>query len=318
MLSHARASLLRRVVVPVLVAVLATSTALPAHSVAFESFGGYQPQVSCDPVAKKGVLAFRSLVLRRFGGGDLGIVRACSVGSTSEHKEGRAWDYALNWNKQGDRARAKRVIGWLTEPVAGDPARRANRLGVMYMIWNKRIWSHGSWREYTGESPHRDHIHFSFTWNGATKRTSWWTGRVMSYDYGPCQRWIGEYAPRWKEPRTTPCPEAIRRPKANKHGIYLAQSGETLRRVARFFDLTVRQVRVWNGFPRRGAVELYVGQRIRVVKPDVIPPVTQPDPEPTPEPEPEGDPEAEPTPDTEPTQEPAPEPTPEAEPTPEG
>lgn len=297
MLSHARTALLRRAVVPVLVALLAISTSAPAQGRAFESFGGYQPQVSCDPVAKAGVLAFRSTVLRKFGGGDLGIVRSCDTGSTSEHKEGRAWDYALNWNKPGDRARARRVIEWLTEPLAGDPARRANRLGVMYMIWNKRIWSHGSWREYTGSSPHRDHIHFSFTWNGATKRTSWWTGSVMPYDYGPCQRWIGEYAPRWKAPRTTPCPEAILRPKANRHGIYLAQSGETLRRVARFFDLTVMQVRVWNGFPREGRIELYVGQRIRVVKPDVIPPITEPEPEPTPEPEPWPWPEPEPEPE---------------------
>lgn len=309
MLSHVRTSLARRLLVPVLATLLAVSTATPAQGKVFESFGGYQPQVSCDPVAKKGVLAFRGLVLRRFGGGDLGIVRACSVGSTSEHKEGRAWDYALNWNKPRDRAKAKRVIGWLTEPIAGDHARRAKRLGVMYMIWNKRIWSYGRWREYTGSSPHRDHIHFSFTWNGATKRTSWWTGRVMSYDYGPCQRWIGEYAPRWKEPRTTPCPEAIRRPKANRHGIYLAQSGETLRRVARFFDLTVRQVRLWNGFPRRGPVELYVGQRIRVTKPDVIPPVTQPDPEPTPEPTPTPSTYPTPEPTVEPEPEPAPEPT---------
>ncbi len=323
-LSHTRTTLLR-VVVPALVALLATAVALPAQGRTFEAYGTFQPQVSCDPVAKTGVLAFRALVLRRFGGGDLGIVRGCDVGATSEHKEGRAWDHALEWSKPADRARARRVIEWLTEPVAGDPARRANRLGVMYLIWNKRIWSSGSWREYTGESPHRDHIHFSFTWNGATQRTSWWTGQVMPYDYGPCRRWIGEYAPRWKEPRTTPCPEAIHRPEADRDGYYLAQSGETLRRVARFFDLTTLEVRIWNGLPREGRIVLYVGQRIRVVEPAVIPPVTQPGtqpPEPTPDPtsEPTADPTSEPTadPTSEPTADPTSEPTAEPAPASEG
>lgn len=283
MSSHVPVSLLRRLLITALSGLLAVSVAAPADALkAVEPYGSYQPQVSCDPVAKPGVLAFRGLINRQFGGGDLGITRSCSVGGTSEHKEGRAWDYALNWHNPRDRAKAKRVIEWLTEPVARDPARRAKRLGVMYMIWNRRIWSSGGWRPYTGTSPHRDHIHFSFTWNGAMRRTSWYTGRVMAHDYGPCQKWVGEYAPRWRSPRLAPCPEPIRRPRANKNGIYRAQSGETLRRVARFFHISVRQVRVWNGFPRRGPVELYVGQRIRVKKPTVIPPVDKPA-EPTPE-----------------------------------
>ncbi len=260
-------SLLRRLLVTSLFFVLLAPVAPAQGRQVVEPFGSYQPQVSCDPAAKPGVLAFRSLILRSFGGGDLGIARDCRSGGASEHKEGRAWDHALDWHRKADRATARKVIAWLTEPVAGESARRARRLGVMYMIWNRRIWSNGSWREYTGSSPHRDHIHFSFTWNGATKRTSWWTGRVMPHDYGPCQRWVGEYAPRWRAPRSTACPVPIRRPRANRRGVYLAQSGETVRRVARFFDLTPAKVRGWNGFPRRGRVELYVGQRVRVARP---------------------------------------------------
>lgn len=266
--SLVRTSLLRHALVPVLLIVLTLSSTPAAHArLAAEPYGSYQPQVSCDPVAKPGVLGFRGLILRKFGGGDLGISRSCAVGGRSEHKEGRAWDYALNWYKPGDRQRAAEVIEWLTAPVAGEPSRRARRLGVMYMIWNNRIWSNGSWRTYTGASPHRDHIHFSFTWNGATQRTSWWTGKVMSYDYGPCPRWAGEYAPRWRAPRSVPCREPLLRPRADSRGIYRAQSGETVRRVARFFALTTTQVRRWNGFPARGPGKLRVGQPIRVVKP---------------------------------------------------
>jgi hypothetical protein len=270
--SNTHLSFSRRLVQAVLAALLATSITAPAHALArVEPFATYQPQVSCDPVAKPGVVAFRNLILRKFGGTDLGISRDCEVGGDSEHKEGRAWDYGLNWYDKADRARAAQTIAFLTESVAGDPARRAKRLGVMYMIWNERIWSAyraaDGWRPYTGASPHRDHIHISFTWNGATMRSSWWTKEVMPHDYGPCPRWMGELAPRWRAPRLAPCPEPIQRPVADGRGVYRAQSGETVRRVARFFSITAGQVRRWNGLPLTGPVQLYVGQEVRVVAP---------------------------------------------------
>ena len=28
--------------------------------------------------------------------------------------------------------------------------------------------------------PHTDHIHFSFSWDGAYARTSWWTGKALT------------------------------------------------------------------------------------------------------------------------------------------
>src|SRR5690606_34041163 len=31
-----------------------------------------------------------------------------------------------------------------------------------------------------GSSPHTDHIHFSFSWDGAMQRTSWWTGTAWT------------------------------------------------------------------------------------------------------------------------------------------
>jgi hypothetical protein len=270
--SNIHVSLLRRLVILLLATLMAASVAAPAQALKrVEPFASYQPQVSCDPVAKPGVVAFRDLILGKFGGVDLGIARDCRVGGDSEHKEGRAWDYGLNWYDKADRARAAQTIEFLTETVAGDPARRAKRLGIMYMIWNEKIWSSyraaDGWRPYTGASPHRDHIHISFTWNGATMRTSWWTEEVMAYDYGPCPRWVDELAQRWKAPRLTPCPDRIVRPVADESGIYIAQTGETIRRVSRFFSVTGRQVRRWNEFPLSGPVQLYVGQSLHVVDP---------------------------------------------------
>src|SRR5437867_217760 len=49
----------------------------------------YQPQSTCDPTPKPGVVAFRDLILKVFPGtGDDGISRACSAEDRiSEHKE---------------------------------------------------------------------------------------------------------------------------------------------------------------------------------------------------------------------------------------
>jgi hypothetical protein len=58
----------------------------------------------------------------------------------------------------------------------------ARRLGIMYIIWDHRIWTAQSgtegWRRYTGRNQHVDHVHFSFGWPGARADTSFWTGRV--------------------------------------------------------------------------------------------------------------------------------------------
>jgi len=64
----------------------------------------YQEQDSCDPVAKPGVTAFMNLMLATYKTGvSAGIVRSCSVGAASEHKEGRAWDWSHPRDNEGPR-----------------------------------------------------------------------------------------------------------------------------------------------------------------------------------------------------------------------
>ena len=50
----------------------------------------------------------------------------------------------------------------------------------MYIIHDRRIWGSyratEGWRPYVGANPHTDHVHFSSSWAGAHKRTSWWDG----------------------------------------------------------------------------------------------------------------------------------------------
>ncbi len=254
-----------------LAALLAATVLLagpPAHAGEIDAYPSYQGQVSCDPVAKPGVLGARKVLRARFGGGSGSITRACSSGGLSEHKEGRAWDWSLSASKAEHRRIARRATTWLTRTVRAEAAAHARRLGVMYMIWNRRIWrgydAGAGWQRYSGDDPHTDHIHLSFTWNGATKRTSWWTGSPRALDHGPCRTWVGELARPWTEPTLSPCPTPLRRPAANHRGIYRAQAGETLARVSRWFDRSSTRIRRWNGWPVSGQVDIEPGQKVRV------------------------------------------------------
>jgi len=98
-----------------------------------------------------------------------------------------------------EKAIADQFLGWLLAKGPGGSGYNARRLGVMYLIWNGKIWgsyrASEGWRAYTGGESHSDHIHISLSWNGAMKRTSWWTGQVAAVDYGPCPAVDGEMPP---------------------------------------------------------------------------------------------------------------------------
>jgi hypothetical protein len=154
-----------------------------------EAFPGYDGQDRCTPDPKPGVAAFRSEVMSEYPWtGDFGISRACHIGGQSEHKEGRAWDWAANAASERDSEAVSDLLAWLfAEDRYGNKHARARRVGVMYLIWNRRIWFPGSgWRTYCVQRkrgcvspsdggirhPHTDHVHFSFTWAGARKTTT--------------------------------------------------------------------------------------------------------------------------------------------------
>jgi hypothetical protein len=143
------------------------------------------------PTPKPGVIAFQRLVVAAYPNTGLGgISRGCDVGGQSEHKEGRAWDWGVSIADAGQKRAAEDLIDWLTATDRyGNEDAIARRLGIMYLIWNKRIFFPGSgWRTYCvmrrgscvdpqdggARSPHTDHVHFSFTWAGAYKETTFW------------------------------------------------------------------------------------------------------------------------------------------------
>ena len=160
--------------------------AAPSFSKAIEALAGYAPQSTCSPSAKSGALALRSLVTQTYAGtGDSGIVRACAAGGVSEHKEGRAWDWRVNAYDARQDAQAKDFFAWLlADDAYGSGYAMARRLGVMYVIYNRHIWSSynaaAGWRPYTGSNPHTDHVHISLSWPGADRTVSFWGSSVTT------------------------------------------------------------------------------------------------------------------------------------------
>jgi putative cell wall-binding protein len=159
----------------------------PPFGPAIDAYAEYKRQSTCDPTAKPGVLAFRDLLLQAYGPRTHSIVRSCRAKGRSEHKEGRALDWSVNVSKPEENSLANEVLAWLlSRDQHGNAHAFARRLGIMYVIWNRKIWGAykpngpltngptGGWRKYTGKNPHTDHIHFSFSWAGARKETTWW------------------------------------------------------------------------------------------------------------------------------------------------
>lgn len=148
------------------------------------------PQDTCDPAAKPGALALKDLLDRTYHTTrGYGISRNCGSGSRSEHKEGRAVDWMVDSYDPDEKALGDTFTDWVlsTDPWGNDYA-GMQRLGIMYMIWNQRSiysWNpEAGWRDYTGSSPHTDHVHFSLTWPGARCQTSFWVATNCTGDTG--------------------------------------------------------------------------------------------------------------------------------------
>lgn len=193
---------------------------LPA---ALEPLSGYVPATSCDPTAKPGAVALGKLLTTTYPGTSYGITRTCGSDAlaTTEHYEGRAVDLMISVRVTKEAAQAKALISWLSAADGkGNAYANARRLGIMYMIWDGKIWGAYSaekgWRPYSScvDHPekgwdgtcHRNHIHFSLSWAGAMKKTSYWSGAVATTEYGPCRAQDLNWALPYSKIRTTPCP----------------------------------------------------------------------------------------------------------------
>ena len=175
----------------------------------------YIPQSACWPTDKAGSVKLRDLLRTTYKvGGGGGISRSCKEG-VSEHSDGRAIDWMVDVKVVKEKAAAADFIAWAT----ADDGRNARRLGIMYIIYNKKIWSiyrvKDGWRTSSG---HTDHVHISLSWAGARGNTSFWTGKVAGEDYGPCAVFHKLRGALRAAPRTTPCPALVPLVKTSARG----------------------------------------------------------------------------------------------------
>ncbi len=160
----------------------------------------YQGQKICSDWAKPGAARLSELLEETYGAYTTYIIRSCATSGISEHEEGRAVDWMVNAAVPDQKAKADAFLEWLTAPGPnGELGAMARRMGIMYLIWNDKMWRvyrpEDGWREYSGCSKkqpgsyntycHRDHIHVSLTWDGANAATSFWTG--VAQTRGPCE-----------------------------------------------------------------------------------------------------------------------------------
>ncbi len=201
---------------------VAASARVPRAPRAFghtiEDYTAYVPQDSCDSRPKKGTIELATLLTRTYKGTTYGTYRPCD-GSVSEHHDGRAIDWMVSSRNRAQHAMGHAFWVWLlSTDKYGNRFAMARRLGVMYIIFNSRMWGmwSGKWEEYDGcqtkykarqydNMCHRTHMHISLSWNGARALTSFWTGNVYRTDYGPCVPKRHKYAPRWSHRNFTPC-----------------------------------------------------------------------------------------------------------------
>lgn len=169
------------------------AAAVPATKVlppTMDNTAQYQGQSICDPPPKPGIAALKQLLGQTYGKHPRYTSRDCASDPSSEHTEGRALDWMVSLRVPTERVKATAFLDWLLAPGAdGSKAAMARRMGIMYIGWNNQIWRAYQplgWGELKGcfsknstsydTYCHRDHIHFSMTWDGAAGLTSYWDG----------------------------------------------------------------------------------------------------------------------------------------------
>ena len=160
---------------------------VPDYGTQIDAYSKYEAETQClYPQVQPGVLKMRDLIKATYGSYassayDFHTTRYCSGSGSSGHHEGRALDWMLNASNTAEREVADSYLAWLlATDKYGNKHAMARRMGVMYIIWNKKVFGlyrpADGWQPYTGSSPHTDHIHLSLSWAGAGAQTSFYTG----------------------------------------------------------------------------------------------------------------------------------------------
>jgi hypothetical protein len=210
---------LARIAVPLLAGtLLVAATLVPTGAVASASapvptprafgavaddFPHWERENTCSPTQKPGAKKLRGLLRRTYGRSiSSSTVRPCTS-ADSGHEEGRAVDWMTNRNVPAQKAMANSFLAWLQATDSyGNTYAMARRLGIQYVIWNNRMWRAydpgRGWAEYDNclhkkkkhdsayaNACHRTHVHLSLSWDGAYKRTSYFSGYVVCPTFYP-------------------------------------------------------------------------------------------------------------------------------------
>ena len=160
-----------------------------AQALPVDPYAPYQPQTTCTKTAQPGTVKLANWLLKTYPAStNMGMMRACA-GGASEHKDGRAFDWGNNIGSATDRAD---VASFFSRIFATDADGNANalarRMGIMYLIWNDKIYSsyyQFRARDYLDPScsstaacsatlRHRNHVHISLSRAGGAGTTSWY------------------------------------------------------------------------------------------------------------------------------------------------
>lgn len=161
----------------------------PTFTKAMEPLPKFDSEAGCHPGVKPGTARLASLIQRTYPGSETGTAAYCgSRSGASSHDDGRAIDWMRNSANPTQAAQVEAFINWLN----ADNYAMARRLGVMYIIWKKRIFGYYNtsrgWKTQnmscSGRSGytlcHYDHLHISLTIKGSLGATSFWNGASSS------------------------------------------------------------------------------------------------------------------------------------------
>ena len=170
-----------------------SASAVSRYDEAPEDYASYEPQTKCRKAVQPGTRELAGWIHQRFGGGrPVVAVRSCRSGGSSEHKDGRAIDWTMDATRKAHRRGVQRFLDRvLATDRAGNPHALARRMGIMYVIWNDRMWAsydrfevkpyRSSSCKRLSQCPatlrHRDHVHISLSKAGGRAATSWYTAR---------------------------------------------------------------------------------------------------------------------------------------------
>ena len=156
----------------------------------------YDAQTTCTTSPRPGTVALAHYLLRAFPvTRSMGLMRGCTVGGASEHKDGRAFDWGADVADPATRSAAYAFINKLLATDAdGNAHALARRMGIMYFIYNDTIWS--SYRDFAPRPylnagcsskatcsrtlRHLNHVHISLGFAGAAAQTSWYRERGVT------------------------------------------------------------------------------------------------------------------------------------------